>query len=147
MHDAPASTVEIPAQEVQAGLGAWPRLAKNWSVRIGGGTLVLFALMSLMAPWLASVDPSLLDHTNRDLLPGASATIVLPDGASLQHTFWMGTDSFGRDIYSRVLYGGRVSLVVGATVALLSLLFGMFIGLVAGAARWLDSIIMRIMDG
>jgi peptide/nickel transport system permease protein len=147
MHDAPASTVEIPAQEVQAGLGAWPRLAKNWSVRIGGGTLVLFALMSLMAPWLASVDPSLLDPTNRDLLPGVSATIVLPDGASFQHTFWMGTDSFGRDIYSRVLYGGRVSLVVGATVAVLSLLFGMFIGLAAGAARWLDSIIMRLMDG
>jgi peptide/nickel transport system permease protein len=147
MHAAPASTVEIPAHEVQAGSGAWRRLSKNWSVRIGGGTLVLFALISLAAPWLASIDPSLLDPTNRDLLPGASGAIALPDGIRLQHTFWMGTDSYGRDIYSRVLYGGRVSLVVGASVGMLSLLFGMFIGLVAGAVRWLDSIIMRIMDG
>jgi len=68
-------------------------------------------------------------------------------GESLPHTFWMGTDSYGRDIYSRVLYGGRISLVVGITVAALSLAIGLVIGLAAGYVRWLDSVVMRIMDG
>ena len=123
------------------------RLAQNWSVRIGGGVLVLLALMCLAAPWLTTTDPRLLDPVNRDLLPGASAQVVLLDGERVQHTFVMGTDSYGRDIYSRVLYGGRVSLVVGASVALLSMLIGIVLGLAAGAARWLDSIVMRVMDG
>jgi peptide/nickel transport system permease protein len=151
MRYSPESIIEVAtpetAPETEAAPGAWRRLAKNWSVRIGGGTLVLLAAISLGAPWLASTDPRLLDPVNRDMLPGASGAIVLPDGVSVQHTFWMGTDSYGRDIYSRVLYGGRVSLVVGASVAILSLLFGMVIGLAAGAVRWLDGIVMRVMDG
>lgn len=137
----------MTAPAPEAAPGAWRRLAKNWSVRIGGTTLILLAIISLAAPWLAATDPSLLDPVNRDLLPGAVARIVLPDGESFQHAFWMGTDSYGRDIYSRVLYGGRVSLVVGASVAMMSLLCGMLIGLTAGAARWLDGIVMRLMDG
>jgi peptide/nickel transport system permease protein len=59
----------------------------------------------------------------------------------------MGSDSFGRDIYSRVLYGTRVSLVVGLAAALLSLAFGVVLGLVAGYMRWLDGALMRVMDG
>ena len=66
---------------------------------------------------------------------------------AVQHTFVMGTDSYGRDIYARVLYGGRVSLVVGASVALLSVLVGVVFGLAIGAARWLDGVVMRVMDG
>ena len=139
--------VEAADPQLEATPGAWRRLAKNWSVRIGGGVLALLALMSLAAPWLAATDPRMLDPVNRDLLPGASARVVLLDGESVQHTFLMGTDSYGRDIYSRVLYGGRVSLVVGASVALLSMLIGIVLGLAAGAARWLDSIVMRVMDG
>ena len=108
---------------------------------------MLLALMSLAAPWLSATDPRLLDPVNRDLLPGASARVVLLDGERVQHTFLMGTDSYGRDIYSRVLYGGRVSLVVGASVALLSVLVGVVFGLAAGAARWLDGVVMRVMDG
>jgi peptide/nickel transport system permease protein len=140
-------TVEAADPKLEATPGVWRRLAKNWSVRIGGGVLALLALMSLAAPWLPATDPRLLDPANRDLLPGASARVVLLDGQSVQHTFFMGTDSYGRDIYSRVLYGGRVSLVVGASVALLSMLIGIVLGLAAGAARWLDSIVMRVMDG
>jgi peptide/nickel transport system permease protein len=146
MLDALPAAFDTPA-EAPVRSGAWRRLAKNWSVRIGGGLLALFAVLSLAAPLLASVDPSLLDPVNRDLLPGASAMMALPDGVSVHHTFWMGSDSYGRDIYSRVLYGGRISLVVGASVAALSLLFGVAIGLVAGGVRWLDGVIMRVMDG
>jgi peptide/nickel transport system permease protein len=141
------------AGEPQAGAtpSTWSRLTKNWSVRIGGGTLMLLALMSLTAPWLSATDPRLIDPVNRDLLPGATAGVVLPGidggGGRVQHTFVMGTDSFGRDIYARVLYGGRVSLVVGASVALLSVLVGVVFGLAIGAARWLDGVVMRVMDG
>jgi peptide/nickel transport system permease protein len=68
-------------------------------------------------------------------------------GETFRHTYWMGSDSYGRDIYSRVLYGGRVSLIVGVTVAALSLVLGLVIGLIAGYVRWLDGVVMRIMDG
>src|SRR5438552_17525406 len=112
MRHSPESIVEVAAAEIppQAATdpAAWWRLARNWSVRIGGCTLVLLALISLAAPWLAPIDPNLLDPVNRDLLPGASASTILPDGQGFPHTSWMGTDSYGRDIYSRVLYGGRV---------------------------------------
>src|SRR4249920_123062 len=151
MRDAPeaigALMVDAADPETLATQSVWRRLGKNWSVRIGGSTLMLLALMSLAAPWLSATDPRLLDPPNRDLLPGVSARAVLPDGERVQHTFLMGTDSYGRDIYSRVLYGGRVSLVVGASVALLSVLVGIVLGLAAGAARWIDSIVMRVMDG
>lgn len=126
---------------------AWTRLARNWSVRIGGAVLALLLLASLAAPWLGTIDPSLIDPVNRDLLPGASGEVMLLTGEVFQHAFWLGTDSYGRDIYSRVLYGGRVSLIVGVAVALMSLLFGVLIGLVAGTIRWLDGIVMRVMDG
>jgi len=129
----------------RTGLGR--RLANNWSVRIGGGLLLLLSVMCLAAPLLTRTDPQLIDPMNRDLMPGASAPVVSLEGKRVQHTFLMGTDSFGRDIYSRVLYGGRVSLVVGAVVALLSLAIGILIGLATGAGRWIDGLVMRVMDG
>ena len=58
-----------------------------------------------------------------------------------------GTDTLGRDVYSRTLYGARVSLIIGVTVAVISVGFGLIIGLLAGYIRWLDGLIMRIMDG
>lgn len=120
---------------------------RNWSVRIGGATLALLLLVALAAPWLGTVDPTLFDAASRDLKPGAAGEIMTLDGEVTKHTFLMGSDSFGRDIYSRVLYGTRVSLVVGLASALLAVFFGVLCGLAAGYIRWLDGPLMRVMDG
>ena len=119
----------------------------NWSVRIGGAALIALVLIALAAPWLGTVDPTLFDAGSRDLRPGASGEITTLEGETLHHRFLMGSDSFGRDIYSRVLYGTRVSLAVGLAAAALALAFGVVAGLVAGYIRWLDGLLMRIMDG
>ena len=120
---------------------------KNWSVRIGGSALALLVLIALAAPWLGTVDPSLFDAGSRDLRPGASGDIVTLEGETLRHTFLMGSDSFGRDIYSRVLYGTRVTLLVGILCALVAVSIGIACGLLSGYLRWLDGILMRVMDG
>ena len=122
-------------------------VSRNWSVRIGGATLALLLLVALAAPWLGTVDPTLFDAASRDLKPGADGEIMALDGEVTKHTFLMGSDSFGRDIYSRVLYGTRVSLVVGLASALLAVFFGVLCGLAAGYIRWLDGPLMRVMDG
>jgi len=116
-------------------------------VRIGGGVLVCLVLLALAAPWLGTVDPTLFDAASRDLRPGEAGEITTLDGETLKHVFLMGSDSFGRDIYSRVLYGTRVSLMVGLAAALLALSFGVVAGLAAGYLRWLDGLLMRVMDG
>jgi peptide/nickel transport system permease protein len=123
------------------------RLFRNWSVRLGAGVLALMVAIAAAAPWLGTVDPSLFDAGSRDLLPGKAGEITTLEGETLQHTFVMGSDSFGRDIYSRVIYGTRVSLVVGIATALLALAIGIACGLMAGYLRWLDGILMRFMDG
>ena len=119
----------------------------NWSVRIGGTVLLLLVVMALAAPWLGTVDPTLFDAASRDLRPGESGEITTLEGEAVKHVFLMGSDSFGRDIYSRVIYGTRVSLVVGLAAALLALFFGVICGLSAGYIRWLDGLVMRVMDG
>ncbi len=126
---------------------AWQRVRRSWSVRIGGGVLLALLFIALAAPWLGTVDPTLFDAGSRDLTPGQSGEITTLEGDSIKHTFLMGSDSFGRDIYSRVLYGTRVSLLVGAFSAVVALSFGILLGLVSGYVRWLDGILMRVMDG
>jgi len=109
--------------------------------------LALLAALAFAAPLLGTVDPTLFDAGSRDLLPGKSGEITTLEGEKLQHTFLMGSDSLGRDIYSRVLYGARVSLMVGIACALLALAIGVTCGLASGYLRWVDGILMRFMDG
>jgi len=116
-------------------------------VRIGAGALLALIFIALAAPLLGTVDPSLFDAASRDLRPGQTGEIVNLDGETLKHVFLMGSDSFGRDIYSRVIYGTRVSLLVGLCSALAALAFGIVCGLAAGYLRWLDGLLMRVMDG
>ena len=123
------------------------RVFRNLSVRIGASVIALMVLVAIAAPWLGTVDPSLFDAGSRDLLPGKSGEITTLEGETLKHTFLMGSDSYGRDIYSRVIYGTRVSLVVGIATALLALAVGIACGLLSGYLRWLDGILMRFMDG
>lgn len=123
------------------------KILDNWSVRIGGSVLALLLVVALAAPWLGTVDATLFDAASRDLRPGEAGEITTLDGDTVKHVFLMGSDSYGRDIYSRVIYGTRVSLVVGLAAALLALFFGVICGLVAGYIRRLDGIVMRVMDG
>jgi len=101
----------------------------------------------MAAPYLGTVDPTLFDAASRDLTPGQLGEITTLEGETVKHRFLMGSDSFGRDIYSRVLYGSRVSLLVGVCCALVALTFGILCGLTAGYLRWLDGPLMRVMDG
>lgn len=100
---------------------------------IGTVVLCLLIFAAVFAPFLGTVDPAGLSPISRLRPPQAS--------------HWFGTDALGRDIYSRVLYGARVSLVVGLSVAILTTIVGALIGIVSGYVRWLDAIVMRFMDG
>ncbi len=126
---------------------AWDRVRQSGSVRLGGLVLLVLLLIALAAPWLWTVDPSLFDPASRDLLPGKTGEITTLEGETLKHRFLMGSDSFGRDIYSRVIYGTQVSLIVGLCTALVAMAFGILFGLLAGFLRWLDGPLMRVMDG
>ena len=141
------ATLSVESATVVPLASAWSRVRTSWSVRIGGVVLVVLVVVALLAPWLGTVDPSLFDPASRDLLPGKPGEITTLEGETLKHTFWMGSDSFGRDIYSRVIYGTQVSLVVGVATALLALAFGIVLGLCSGYLRWLDGPLMRVMDG
>ncbi|MEJ8854702.1 ABC transporter permease [Variovorax robiniae] len=125
----------------------WKRVLDNWSVRIGGSVLVVLILMGIAAPVLGTIDPGAIDPGSANLLPGTRGEFNSLDGNTFEHLFVMGTDSLGRDIWSRTLYGARVSITVGIAVALFTLVFGLAVGLMAGYFRRLDGIVMRLMDG
>ncbi len=100
---------------------------------IGGLVLLALALIALAAPWLATHDPVRISPRTRLRPP------------SVAH--WFGTDHLGRDLYSRVIYGTRVSLQVGTIVAMLATSLGLAIGLICGFVRRVDNLVMRVMDG
>ncbi len=103
------------------------------SIALGGFLLAIMLVCAVFAPWLGTVDPTAIATVKRTRPPGAE--------------FWFGSDMLGRDIYSRVLYGTRVSLLVGFSVAVLASVAGLTLGLISGFVRWADGAIMRFMDG
>jgi peptide/nickel transport system permease protein len=123
------------------------RLWRNGAVRYGASFLIILLLVSILAPWLGTVDPSAMDSSNINVTPGVRAPMTMPDGSTINHGYWMGSDSFGRDVWSRVLYGTRVSLIVGLVTACVAISIGGMFGLLAGYFRKVDAVLMRFMDG
>ena len=126
----PGAEAEAPLRlKRRAGHAVW----RNPAVLFGAGVLLLVVLAALLAPYLWTSDPILLRPRFRLRAPSANA--------------WLGTDQFGRDVYSRVVYGARVSLIVGLSVSLVAVAIGLTVGLLSGYIRILDAILMRVMDG
>lgn len=144
--DSVPAAVLAPAAAERPGAGR-RRLARNRSVLWGGAILALIVLMAVLAPLLGTSDPAQIDPAARNRRPGEEVTVRGEGGRESQVKYWMGTDSLGRDVYSRVVYGARVSLIVGVSVAAIAVIAGLLIGLLAGYLRWLDNVVMRIMDG
>jgi len=113
--------------------GRWRWLRRHPTLIIGGLLLIAVATIALGAPWLATHDVQDIDPLARLQPPSA------------EHRF--GTDALGRDVYSRAVLGGRVSLIVGITVAVLSSAIGIVLGLIAGFVRPIEGFVMRVMDG
>jgi peptide/nickel transport system permease protein len=128
---------ELPATPATAPSSAGHRFRRfarrNPTLVLGGAVMVLIAISGILAPAWWTGDPLAMRPVDR-LQPPSPA-------------HWFGSDNFGRDVYSRTLYGTRVSLVVGAAVALASLVAGTALGLVIGFYRRIDTVMMRVMDG
>jgi peptide/nickel transport system permease protein len=103
------------------------------TIFVGGVLVGLMIFIAIFAPYLGTKDPTALAPAKRTRAPS--------------ELYWFGTDMLGRDVYSRVLYGSRVSLIVGFAVAFFASILGTFIGLVAGFVRQIDAVVMRVMDG
>ncbi len=130
-----ATAVEMPdiLPPVKVRRGVYGFVWRHPTMAIGLVLLGTMLFAAVFAPLLGTYDPTALAPIKRTREPSAE--------------FWFGTDAFGRDIYSRVLYGARVSLLVGFAVAILASLTGLVIGLVSGYLRAIDGLVMRIMDG
>jgi len=125
---AAAATFSIPHRGRMRDL--WRR---HPTAMAGAILLSLLILMAVFAPWLGTVDTQALAPIRRLRAPSS--------------TYWFGTDMLGRDVYSRVVYGSRVSLIIGISVAMFSAAVGITLGLLTGFVRLVDAILMRVMDG
>ncbi|AJG19655.1 ABC transporter permease [Cupriavidus basilensis] len=130
--DGAAPSAAVP-QDTPFVLPRWHWARKHPTLIVGALLLVAIAALSIGAPWIATFDPQDIDPLARMQPPSA------------EH--WFGTDALGRDVFSRAVWGGRVSMVVGGSVGLLATGFGVLLGLAAGFVRWADSFVMRVMDG
>jgi peptide/nickel transport system permease protein len=129
--DTTAPPIAVPeAGRTRSGGLVWIR--RNPMIVVGVLILLALAALAVLAPWLAG-DPLQFEPTNRLKRPSEA--------------FWFGTDQFGRDVYSRVVWGARVSLIVGLSVAALATVIGLVIGVACGYYRRVDAVVMRVMDG
>lgn len=126
---------------------SFQRLWRNLAFRIGIVTLAVLIAVAVGAPYLGTVDPAVLDYNLINRPVGERVDFSIPGQEPVAHVLWMGSDAYGRDIYSRVIYGTRVSLLVALFAAAISMTAGVFLGVVSGFFRRLDSVIMRLMDG
>ncbi len=109
------------------------RLGKNKGATMGGVLLIIVCLLVIFAPLLTPYDP--IKQNFQDLLVGPNPT------------HWLGTDNYGRDVWSRILYGGRISLTVGSISVVIGTVIGVALGLLSGYYGGVtDGIIMRLMD-
>ncbi len=127
-----ADALDMPAAKPRRS-ALWTAVRRNPTITIGMAIMLLLIAIAIFAPYLWTQDPMKINPIQRLREPSAKN--------------WFGTDHLGRDVYSRVLYGSRVSLQVGIAVAVVATTIGTLIGLVAGFVRWVDAIVMRIMDG
>ena len=132
MNRSPARRPDAPGWPVR--LAARLRWLRRHPIILAGIVLLgLMVLVAIASPLFATHDPVRLDPIQRLAPPSA------------EH--WFGTDQLGRDVYSRVIYGSRISLIVGFSVAALSTVLGLVIGLVTGFLPRVDAVVMRVMDG
>ncbi len=127
-----------PASRLQSRLAqsylSWLRLRRNGLAMLGLAITVALVLMAIFAPWLAPYDPITQTLAERLQPPGTAG-------------HWLGTDDFGRDIWTRILYGSRITLYIVLLVILTAPVFGLIIGTVAGYfGGWIDTVLMRITD-
>lgn len=111
----------------------WTKFSKNKLGVLGLIIIIILFFMAIFAPLLATHDP-----VKQNLQFGE-----LPIGSA---NHFLGTDNFGRDLWSRIVYGSRISLTVGVSSVLFGVFFGMFLGVLAGYYRALDGVIMRLID-
>lgn len=111
----------------------WKRLRRNRFAMAGAAVIALLFVVAILAPHLTPYDPSAIDAYN----------VLMPP--SLKH--WMGTDELGRDVFTRVLYGARISLLVGFVAVGISIAIGTLVGLASGFyGGWIDGLLMRFVD-
>lgn len=123
-------TAAVPSRKVTGLRRLWQR---HPNIIIGAMMFGTAVFAAIAAPWLGTIDPQTIAPFNRLEAPGAD--------------FWFGGDLIGRDVYSRTVYGARVSLMVGLGVVIGGMSVGLIVGLFSGFVRWVDQILMRVMDG
>jgi peptide/nickel transport system permease protein len=128
---APALPDVLPPVKQRGRVGTF--VHRHPTIVLGGALVGVMIGIAIFAPWLGTVDPTALAPAKRLRAPS--------------DIYWFGTDMLGRDIYSRVMYGARISLIVGFSVALVASVAGTLVGVISGFIRSLDFLIMRVMDG
>lgn len=111
----------------------WKKFKSNKGLIFGGSIFLVLSLLAIIGPWIVKTDPLEMNIVNR---------LLAPSGVN-----WFGTDEFGRDLFTRIIYGARVSLKIGLFVTIIASFLGLVIGLYASYYKWLDHVLMRICDG